>query len=194
LYGKAGYTGKKEEVYKTLRKVAEKREFALSLGELFTAPNDASSPHAVSAPRLIIEEPVGLLKFEHAFLQTNLIVDKNEILVGESLSLEVQIVNSGKDSAFLTKAEGMLPDGFDVIEKPEKYTINDGFLNLKGRKLAPLEADEIKIKLRPRKKGQFNIAPAIEFMDETGEHKSCKPEHINVTVKEMGIRSWLRGQ
>jgi len=194
LYGEAGYFAKKEEVLKTLRKVVEKREFALSLGELFTAPNDASSTRAISAPRLTVEEPVGLLKFEHAFLQANLILDKKEILVGESLSLEVQLVNSGKDSAFLTRAEEIFPEGFDVIEKPEKCAVNDRFLNLKGRKLGPLETDEIRVKLRPRKKGEFTFAPTIQFIDEAGEHKSSKLEQVTVSVKEMGIRSWLKGQ
>jgi hypothetical protein len=123
-----------------------------------------------------------------------LIVDRKEILVGESLNLEVQLVNSGKDSAFLTRAEEIFPEGFDVIEKPEKCAVNDRFLNLKGRKLGPLETDEIKIKLRPRKKGEFTFAPTIQFMDEAGEHKSSKLEQVTVSVKEMGIRSWLKGQ
>jgi hypothetical protein len=194
LYGEAGYVSKKEEVLKTLRKVVEKREFAISLGELFTAPNDALSPRAISAPRLTVEEPVGLLKFEHAFLQANLIVDKKEMLVGESLSVEVQLANSGKDSAFLTRAEEIFPEGFDVIEKPEKCAVDDRFLNLKGRKLAPLETDEIKVKLRPRKKGDFIFAPTIRFIDEAGEEKSSKLEQVIISVKEMGIRSWLKGQ
>lgn len=194
LYEEAGYISKKEEVLKTLRKVAEKREFALSLGKLFTAPDDALSPRAISAPHLTVEEPVGLDKFKHAFLQANLIVDKKEMLIGESLSLEVQLANSGKDSAFLTRAEDMFPVGFDIIEKPEKCVVDDSFLNLKGRKLAPLETGEIKLKLRPRKKGEFTFAPTIQFMDEAGEQKSFKLEQVTINVKEMGIRSWLRGQ
>jgi hypothetical protein len=194
LYEGAGYINKKDEVLKTLRKVVEKREFALSLGKLFTAPNDALSPSAISAPHLTVEEPVGLHKFEHAFLQANLRVDKKEMLIGENLSLEVQLANSGKDSAFLTRAGEIFPEGFDIVEKPEKCLIDDGFLNLKGRKLAPLETDEIKLKLRPRKKGEFTLAPTIQFMDETGEQKSSKMEQVTINVKEMGIRSWLKGQ
>jgi hypothetical protein len=194
LYGEAGYISKKEEVFKTLRKVVEKREFALSLGKLFTAPDDALSPSAISAPRLTVEEPVGLDKFEHAFLQANLVVDKKEMLIGESLSLEVQLANSGKDSAFLTVAEDMFPEGFEVIEKPERCAVDDRLLNLKGKKLAPLETGEIRLRLRPREKGEFTFAPTIQFMDEAGGQKSLKLEQVTINVKEMGIRSWLRGQ
>jgi predicted GNAT family acetyltransferase len=31
-------------------------------------------------------------------------------------------------------------------------------------------------------------------MDEAGEQKSFKLEKVTINVKEMGIRSWLRGQ
>jgi len=115
-------------------------------------------------------------------------------LIGESLSLEVQLANSGKDSAFLTRVENVFPEGFDVTEKPEKCVVDDSFLNLRGKKLAPLEIDGIKLKLRPRKKGEFTFEPTIQFMDEAGEQKHFKLERVIINVKEMGIRSWLRGQ
>jgi hypothetical protein len=43
--------------------------------------------------------------------------------------------------------------------------VDDGELNLKGRKLAPLEAVEMKLTLKPRKKGKFAFVPKIQFMD-----------------------------
>ena len=194
LYGEAGYVGKKQEVLRILEKVIEKREFALSLGELFTAPDDASSPRAISAPRLTVEEPAGLLKFEHAFLQANLILDKKEVLVGESLSLEIQLVNSGKDSAFLISVGDIFPEGFGIIERPEKCAVDGRLLRLRGKKLAPLETDEIRMRIKPGRRGRFTFKPTIQFMDETGGHKSCEIVPATLTVKEMGIRSWLKGQ
>ena len=194
LYGKAGYVGKKQEVLRILDNVAEKREFALSLGELFMAPDDASNPRAISAPRLTAGEPAGLLKFEHAFLQANLILDKKEMLVGESLSLEIQLVNSGKDSAFLNSVGDIIPEGFDIIARPEKCAVDGRQLGLKGKKLAPLETDEIRMKIKPGRKGSFTFAPTIHFMDEAGGRKSCEIEPATLTVKEMGIRAWLKGQ
>jgi hypothetical protein len=193
LYEAANYVGKKDEVLKTLRKVEEKREFALSLGELVAAPKDASSTRVISAPGSTIEEPVGLLKFEHALIQANLIAHQREIGVGEDLGLEIQFANLGKDMAFLMKIDEIIPRDFDLIEKPDKCVADDGFINLKGRKLAPLESAEIKLTLKSRKKGRFVIAPKMYYMDEAGEHKSCDLEQLAVNVKELGIRGWLRG-
>jgi hypothetical protein len=194
LYETAGYIGKRDEVLKTLGKVKEKREFALSLGELLTAPGDASSTRVISAPSLTVEEPVGLLKFEREFIQANLIARQREVVVGENFGLELQLVNLGKKTAFLIKLEEIIPDGFDLIEKPEKCMANDGFLNLKGRKVGPLETEEMKLVLKPKKKGKFVFTPKIQFTDEAGEPRSFALEQVTVTVKELGIRGWLKGQ
>jgi len=193
LYETARYVGKRDEVLKTLRKVEEKREFALSLEDLLTAPSDASSTRIISAPGLTIEEPVGLLKFERALVQANLIARQREVVVGEDLGLEIQVANLGKNAAFLIKVEEAIPEEFDLIEKPGKCVVEDGVLNLRGRKLAPLETTEMKLMLKPRKKGKFNFIPKIQYMDEAGEYKSCELEQVTVTVKELGIRGWLRG-
>lgn len=194
LYESAEYVGKRDEVLKILEKVKEKREFALSLGELLTAPSDASSTRLISAPGLTVEEPVGLSRFEHESIQANLIARQLELVVGEDWELEIHLANLGKSPAFLTRLEQVIPEGFDLTEKPEKCMVGDGVLNLKGRKLAPLEAVEMKLTLKPRKKGKFVFTPKIHFMDEKGENKSFALEQVVVNVKELGIRGWLKGQ
>jgi hypothetical protein len=194
LFEKAGYTGRREEVLRTLSQLGEKREFALSLGELLTAPMEASSTRIMSPPGMTVEEPIGLVKFEHAFVQANLVTHQKELVVGEALDLEIQLANLGKEIAFLMGIEQVIPEGFDLVEKPEKCIATDSGLNLKGRKLAPLETAEMKLTLKPRRKGKFTFAPKIKYMDETGEHKFCELEQAPVTVKELGIRGWLKGQ
>ncbi len=189
----AGFVGKKDEVLRILEKVKEKREFAVSLRQLLTTPIDASGVTMIAAPALTIEEPVGLSKFEHAFIQANLIARRNEVQVGETLALEVQLANLGKDLAFLIKMEEFMPKGFDLVESPDRCVVDDGFLNLRGRKLAPLETQEMKLLLKPRRKGEFTFKPKIEFMDEAGHRKACEFEQITVNVRELGIRGWLKG-
>ncbi len=185
LYETAGYIGKKDEVLKTLKNVKEKREFAVSLGELLTAPGEASSTHVIPAPVLNVEEPVGLTKFEREFIQANLVVRQNEIVVGENWDLEIQLANLGKNAAFLTKVEDIIPEGFDLVEKPEKCVANDGCLDLKGRKLASLGTEEIKLTLKPKKKGKFAFAPRLMFMNETGDQKSFELGRVSVSVSEL---------
>jgi len=194
LFEKAGYMGRKDEVLRTLARVMEKREFALSLGELLTVPAEASSTSTILPLGMTVEEPIGLMKFERAFVQANLIARQKERVVGETLALEIQMANLGKKTAFLVGIDQLIPEGFDLIEGPEKCLVNDSGLNLKGRRLAPLETAEMKLTLKPKKKGKYMFTPKIKYMDENGEQKSCELEQTPVTVKELGIRDWLKGQ
>jgi len=193
FYANAGYIGKRDEVLKTLKNVKEKRRFALSLGEILAAPVEASSTHMISAPSMTVEEPVGFSKFESEFVQANLITNKRELVFGENLNLEVHIANFGKNTAFLMRIEDIVPEAFDLVEKPPRGVVNGGFLDLKGRKLAPLETEEVKLTFRPRKKGGFVLRPKIQYMNEAGDHKACELEQVTVTVKELGIRGWIKG-
>jgi tetratricopeptide (TPR) repeat protein len=194
LFEKAGYSGRKDEVLRTLAKVREKREFAVSLEQLLTVPADASSTRMVTPPGMTLEEPIGLSKFEQAFVQANLGVHPKELAAGEEFALEIQLVNLGKKPASLIDIEQLIPDGFDLVATPEKGVVINSSLNLKGKKLGPLETAEMKLTLKPKKKGSFIFKPKVKYMDETGEHKSFEPDLVAVTVKELGIRGWLKGQ
>jgi hypothetical protein len=193
LYETSGYVGKKDEVLKLLKKVREKYEFALSLGQILSAPREASSTSAIAAHGMNIEEPVGLLKFEKALVQANVIVHQTEVGVGENFNLEIQLANLGKDTAFLSKIVRLIPEGFEPVQKPEKCILAGDTLLFRGKRLAPLESCEMHLSLKPRKKGRCTFQPSIEYVNESGEHRTCELEQINVDVKELGIRDWLKG-
>ncbi|UCB60703.1 MAG: hypothetical protein JSW72_01175 [Candidatus Bathyarchaeota archaeon] len=193
LYETAGYIGKRDEVSHILKRVKEKREFALSLGELLAAPSDASSTTLIAAPSLIVEEPVGVMKFKNELLQTNLIARKRELVAGEKLDLEIHLANLGKGTAFLTKLQGLIPEGFELVEKPEKCVVVDGVLEFRGRRIAALDTLEIRLALRAKTKGQFVFASKILYINEASEAKSHELESLVVNVKGTGIREWLRG-
>jgi uncharacterized repeat protein (TIGR01451 family) len=193
LYEAAGYLGKRDQVFKTLEKVKEKRKFVLSLGELLAVPIDASSTSFISMPGMTVEQPVGLRKFKGALVQANLIVHKREVVAGEKLALEIQVANLGNTPAFLTEVKDIVPEGFDLIEKPEKCTVSNGSFTMKGRKLSALETDEMKLMLKAKKKGVFIFTPRIGYMDESGENKIFELEKVTIDVKELGIRGWLKG-
>jgi tetratricopeptide (TPR) repeat protein len=193
LYETAGYVGKRDEVLRNLANVKEKRQFALSLGEFLVAPSDAIATRMMPTPGMTVEEPVGLQKFESAFVQANLTADQREVHAGENIHLDVNLANLGKNAAFLVRVEGLIPGGFDVVERPERCIIEKDCISFKGRKLVPLETTEMKLTLKPKKKGKFVFMPKVQYMDETGEYKSFELEQLTVTVKELGIRDWLRG-
>jgi hypothetical protein len=194
LFEKAHYIGRKDEVLRILMKLSKEREFALSLGELLVVPSEVSSTRTISTPAMRVEEPIGLVRFERAFFQANVVTHQKELVVGETFNLEIQLANLGKETAFLVGIERLIPEGFELVEKPEKSLVGDSGLSFKGRILGPLETAEMRLALKSKKKGKFTLAPTIQYVDETGERKSCELEQISISVKELGIRGWLKGQ
>jgi len=194
LFKKAGYAKKSDDVLKTLERVKEKREFALSLDKVLEAPSVTSSTASIWVPTRSHEEAAGLERFEHSNIQANLILRTREIKVGENLNLEIELVNTGKGHALLIKVEEIIPEDFEVKEAPETYRVEDSYLNMKGKRLGPLKTEEVKLVLRPRTKGVFPLKPRILYLDETGKYKSHEPEPITITVKELGISGWLKGE
>jgi tetratricopeptide (TPR) repeat protein len=194
LFEKAGYAKKADDVLKTLERVKEKREFALSLDKVLVAPSVTSSTASISVPTPFHEEAAGLDRFEHSNIQANLILRTKEIKVGEDLNLEIELVNTGKGQALLIKVEEIIPEDFEVKEAPEIYRVEDSYLNMKGKRLGPLKTEEVKLVLRPRTRGVFPLKPRILYLDESGKYKSHEPEPIMITVKELGISGWLKGE
>jgi KaiC/GvpD/RAD55 family RecA-like ATPase len=189
LYETAGYIGKREEVLKILGRVEQKREFALSLGGLLAAPAEVSSTQSVPAPNLTVEEPVGLSKFDHAFVRANVVAPQKELKVGEDLHLRLELINVGKSPAFLTEIAEVVPQGFDLVQEPEMYNVEDSSLNMKGKQLNPLKTDEIRVVLRSFEKGSFAVKPKITYLDEEGNRTSCEPDPITITVSEAVLPS-----
>jgi uncharacterized repeat protein (TIGR01451 family) len=137
---------------------------------------------------------VGLEKFDNANIQANLIARRKHVKVGENLELEIELVNAGKGPAQLIKITELIPKGFELAESPEFYRVEDSYLNMKGKRIDPLKTEDVKLTLRPRVQGEFSLKPTVLYLDENGKYRSHEPEPISITVKELGIKGWLKGE
>jgi len=192
-FDKAGYPGRREELTRLLAKVKRDRELAVSLSETLRAPEIVSATSGISSPVPTLEKATGLDGFEYANIQATLIARPKTLLVGESMHLEIELVNAGRTPAKLTKVEQIAPEGFEVVEKPQSYRLEDSYLNLRGRRLDALKTEDVKLILKPAAHGRFTLRPRIMYLDDSGKYKSHEPEPVEVTVKELGISGWLRG-
>jgi len=191
---KAEHPEKREQVLRLLEKVKEERELAISLSEVLHAPAIVSTTTAFSTPTPTHENAVGLDRFEHADIQANIITRQRELKMGENLDLEIELVNAGKGLALLIKLAKVIPEGFELTEKPEIYRVEDNYLNMKGKRLDPLKTEEVRLVLKPKAQGVFPLKPRILYLDENGKYKSHEPEPITITVKENETRGRLKGR
>jgi hypothetical protein len=191
-YSKADYPKKRDQAKKLLEKVRGERELAVTLMEVLHAPDAGANTMGVVGPTL--ETAAGLERFEHANVQAVLIARPKESFVGESVNLEIELVNAGRAAAQLTKVEEAVPRGFDLKEVPGECKLEEGCLNMRGRRLDPLKTHDVRLVLKPTVKGRFRLTPRIMYLDESGKYKSCEPEPVEITVKELGISGWIKGQ
>jgi hypothetical protein len=190
-FDKAEQPGRKAQVHKLLERVRQDRQLAVSLTQVLRAPDIASTAMAFSSPTY--ETAVGLDRFEHADIQATMIVKPKDMHVGEDLRLDIELVNAGKGPAQLTKVDELVPPGFDVQNVPDRYRIEDSYLNMRGRRLSAMRTEDIKVVLRPTAHGRYILKPRVLYLDESGKYKSYEPEPVEVTVKELGISGWLKG-
>lgn len=140
------------------------------------------------------QKPVARDRNLECAIEANLIANQREVYCGESVHLEVHIANLGGGNAFLVKIEGIIPQGFVLVERPERSFVESGSVSFGERKLDSLETTEIKLTLRAKKKGEFALTPKLHYADERGIQKVYELEHFEIKVKELGIRGWLKGE
>jgi hypothetical protein len=158
------------------------------------APSVVSSTTVFTTPTPTHEEAVGSERFEQADIQANLIIRQKDLKIGENLSIELEMVNAGKGFALLTKVTEIIPKGFELAEKPDNCRVEDNYLNMKGKRLDPLKTEEVRIVLKPTMQGTFSLKPTVLYLDENGKYKSHEPEPVLIVVRELGIKSWLKGE
>jgi tetratricopeptide (TPR) repeat protein len=128
-------------------------------------------------------------------LQANIIATPKELKIGESLDLEIELTNTRKEGAiFLTKITEIIPEGFGIAKKPELHRMEDNCLNMKEKRLDPQETETVKLVLTPKAQGTFHIKPRILYINANGKEKTHEPKPASITVKELGIKGWLKGE
>jgi tetratricopeptide (TPR) repeat protein len=143
----------------------------------------------------VLEKAMSTANLEHGDLQSDITVTPRELKIGESLELEIEVANTRKEGAIqLTKITEAIPEGFAIVKKPELYRVEDNDLNLREKRLEPLKREEIKFVLTPKAQGTFNIKPKILYIDADGKERTHEPKPVSITVKELGIKGWLKGE
>ena len=47
---------------------------------------------------------------------------------------------------------------------------------------------------KPKVQGVFPLKLRIDYLDENGKYKAHEPEPVTITVKELGVKGWLKGE
>ncbi len=95
--------------------------------------------------------------------------------------------------ATLIKLENIVPAGLELDKGKIPHRGEENSIDMKGKRLEYLKTHEVKISLKTRHKGIFELRPRILYADERGNQRAYQFEPASVTVKELGISGWLKG-
>ena len=185
-YSNAQHPEKTKQVSQLLEKIKEEKELAMVLTEILQAPSIISSTENFVTPTPYEENAVGLENFEGANIQAT-ISQTQQAKSDEDFSLEINIVNVGKQPVQLSKIIEVIPQGFELIKKPEYSQIEDSSINMKNKRLDPMMTEEIHLVLRSPNKGSFEIKPEITYINENGNQRLYQTEPTIIEISEVSV-------
>ena len=191
---KAEHPAKRAQVLRLLEKVKQERELAMSLSEVLHTPAIVSATSSFSSPSPNNERAVGWERFDDANVQATILIRQKQLTVGENMELDIELFNAGKKPALLIRVSEVIPEGFELSQKPENCRIEEGYFDMKGKQLGPLRTEELRLVLRAKAGGSFILKPKLQYLDEKGTYKSYEFDPIDISVKELGIKGWLKGE
>jgi len=174
------------QVLEIFQKMGAKRDIqkTMKLMETLHPPKIQTQEKTVSAARDVCDE-----------VRCNIIAAPRELKVGESVEVEIEVTNTRREGAILLiKITEVIPEGFAIAKKPESYRMEDNCLNMKEKRLGPQETEIMKLVLTPKMQGTLHIKPRILYIDASGNEKTCESKPISITVRELGIKGWLKGE
>ncbi len=192
LYGEAGFPSKRREALQHLGRAREEKELLLESME-------ALSDIPVSSGSLVTSivpgrgKPLGLERFEEANIVGHLTVPERDLKAGSDFTFEVEMANVGRTTATLIRVENVIPEGFEIQRERNPYRIEGNSIDMRGKRLEHLKMDEMRIVLRPARKGIFELRPRVVFADDRGNIHRFEFEPVEVVVEELGIAGWLKG-
>ena len=182
-FGELGEIARRDDVLRTLEKVRDEKELALSIiGDLASRVILSANTIPIKAPSG--ERPVGVEIFRSAYVQANLVASSSNPKIGEPLNLSIELANAGMSPAQLVKVEKVVPDGFELVRKPGEFLIQEAqHLMLKGRRLEPLKTAELNLVLKPKVEGPLALKPRIHYFDENGQGRVHEPNPVEIIVQ-----------
>jgi KaiC/GvpD/RAD55 family RecA-like ATPase len=183
-FSNAKHPERTRQVTQLLEQIKEEKELAVMLTEILQAPAIISSTESFVTPAPSEENPVGLENFEGANIQAT-VSQTQQAKSKEDFNLELNIVNVGKEPIQISKITEIIPQGFELIKKPEYSLIEDSSINMKNKRLDPMMTEEIILVLRSSNQGSFEIKPEITYINENGNQLLYRTEPATIEISKI---------
>lgn len=183
LFAEVGSRRAKEESLKYLERARQGKKLLLLQEDALKKVGKVSAT-AVTPVSLTNDRALGLEGFETARIVGSLKAPMEEIGVGSEFLLEVQMANMGRTAATLLKLYDLGPERFGLVTNNIGYPVEEGFVDLRGKRLDHLKTLEMKITATATTPGTHEIRPRIAYADEKGNFSTFEFEPVFIAVKD----------
>jgi class 3 adenylate cyclase len=105
--------------------------------------------------------------------------------VASDVILELEMANVGKTAATLLKIENIVQEGLELVRDKIDERIEDGYIDMRGRRVDHLKTYEVKVAIRAKAQGAYQIQPRVLYVDEKGDYRSFEFEPSRILVREV---------
>jgi tetratricopeptide (TPR) repeat protein len=167
MFEKAGYVARQEETIRHLSSMIEQRQLDTS-SYLISAPV-IQSVSRLATQTLTQELPTGGETDSTLPIQGALNGPKEPLQVGQEYQAQLTILNTGERIAILERVENLGQPSLDIQSGQPEYRLVDGNLELNGKRLPSLAAQELPLRITPRQAGSFTLQPRILSVSTQGD-------------------------
>jgi len=139
----------------------------------------------VYADKVSTESELVMGDFDH--VRSKLILEEEEVKIGEEIRLGFEIVNEERAPVFLSKIEEVIPTSFEILDFPDYCNLEGSNLDLNRRQLNPAETEEVQLVLQPFDRGRFSIMPKVKYRNGREWQIFCEPCCVTLDILEKTV-------
>ena len=174
IFERSGYSGKKNEILATLRKVKNEKQFALSLGGILSAPTIVSNTATFSPLEPSDVGSLSRAELQRPNIQMALSFPRRAA-ASEHVTVKIDLINTGKELATLHKIEGLLPygtmlDSYAQGNGKEIEESSSGMIDFGGRRFLPLQMETFSYMIKLKSDVDVvEFSPQVYYSDQSGK-------------------------
>jgi KaiC/GvpD/RAD55 family RecA-like ATPase len=167
MFERSGHAARQEDTIRHLHSMIEQRQLGISRPTL-SAPV-IQSVSGLATQTLTQELLIGSEVASAPPLQAALKGPEKPLRIGEEYQLPLTVLNTGERLAILVRIENLSYPGLDIQSGTPDFSLVNGNLELGGKRLPSLAAQEVPLRVTPRRAGSYRLKPRILSVSTQGD-------------------------
>ncbi|MDA4111022.1 MAG: hypothetical protein OK439_00675 [Thaumarchaeota archaeon] len=182
-YERLGSSARLKESLRMISTVRQNKELIPIARDIIAEVASSQGVYAaISNSSLFEKSPENSAReLDSAFVVTDLKVQNPVAILQDSIAFTLTISNIGSESAFAVKFNGVLPEGFQLLDR--KYPLSrDNSLPI-PMKIEPGSSKNFMFSMKSSSIGEFVWNPSLVYMDEKRRYRITKPQTGLVVIE-----------